>query len=76
MHRDQIREVLRTHPFRPFHVYTPDGAAIAVWHPHFAYLSPDGRTLFIYQRDYSFNMFDVMLLTRFEFGPPPPASQA
>lgn len=72
MIRDQIRELLRVRPFRQFQVYTPDGASIPIWHPDFAYLSPDGRTLFVYQRDYSFNMLDVMLLPRFEFGVPPP----
>jgi hypothetical protein len=74
MHRDELRNLLRESPFRPFRVYTPDGTAIPIWHPDFAYLSPDGRTLFVYQRDYSFNMLDVALLPRFAFDSPPAGS--
>lgn len=89
MHRDQLRTLLRARPFRPFRVFTTDGAAIPVWHQDFAYLAPDGRTLFVYQRDYNFDMLDVALIPRFAFDarpgddtseprPPvePPTSQA
>ena len=71
MHRDESRTLLRERPFRPFRVYTTDGTPIPVWHPDFAYLSPDGRTLFVYQQDYSFNMLDVPLLPRFSLESPP-----
>jgi hypothetical protein len=71
MHRDDLRKILRERPFKPFRVYTPDGTALSVWHPDWAYLSPDGRTLFVYERDYSFNMLDVPLIPRVEFDSPP-----
>lgn len=70
MHRDELRKLLSTIPFRPFRVYTTDGTGIPVWHPDFAYLSPDGRTLFVYQKDYDFNMLDVALIPRFGFDRP------
>lgn len=70
MHREELRKLLSVIPFRPFRVYTTDGTAIPVWHPDFAYLSPDGRTLFVYQRDYNFDMLDVALIPRFAFDRP------
>lgn len=71
MRLEEIRSVLRARPFRPFTMYTPDGGAIPVWHGDFALLSPDGRTMTVYQRDSSFNIVDVMLITRFAFDPSP-----
>lgn len=69
MHKEELRRLLRERPFRPFRVFTTDGTAIPIWHPDFAYLSPDGRTLFVYQRDNQFDMLDVALLPRFGFDP-------
>jgi hypothetical protein len=65
---------LKARPFRPFTLHTPDGAAIAFWHPDFAILSPDGRTLWVYQRDYACDMLDVMLISRFSFTAPEDAA--
>jgi hypothetical protein len=76
MHKEELRKLLREIPFRPFRVYTTDGTTIPVWNPDFAYLSPDGRTLFVYQKDYSFNMFDVALIPRFAFDSPSEAGDA
>jgi hypothetical protein len=79
MRIDELRALLKARPFRPFTIYTPDGGAIPVWHPDFALLSPDGRTLWVYQRDYSCEMIDVMLAARFSFNAPdaaPPADGA
>ena len=71
MRVEDVRGLLKANPFRAFTVYTSDGGAIPVWHPDFGLLSPDGRTLWVYQREYSCEMLDVMLLTRFSFDPPP-----
>jgi hypothetical protein len=71
MHREEFRRLLRTRPFRPFRLFTTDGTAIPVWHPEFAFLSPDGRTLHLYQQDYTYDMLDIALLPRFAFDPLP-----
>ena len=71
MRVEEVRRLLRANPFRPFTVYTPDGGGIPVWHQDFALLSPDGRTMTVYQRNSAFDIIDVMLLTRFSFDPPP-----
>jgi hypothetical protein len=73
---DELRTLLKARPFRPFTLYTNDGATIPVWHPDFALLSPDGRTLWVYQRDYACDMLDVMLIPRFSFTAPDHAPQA
>jgi hypothetical protein len=67
MHKEELQKLLRDRPFRPFRVFTTDGTAILIWHPDFAYLSPGGRTLHVYQRDGEYDMLDVALLPRFAF---------
>ena len=75
MRIEELRQLLRANPFRPFTVYTADGSAVPVWYPDFALLSPDGRTLWVYQRDYSCDLLDVMLIPRFSLGPPPATAE-
>ena len=47
MHRDRIRERLRTQPFKPFAVVMADGRRFPVRHPEFVYLHPDRRTVYL-----------------------------
>lgn len=70
MRHEQIRELLRSQPFRPFTIHLPEGRAVEVVHHDFALLSPDGRTLIAYGPDSSFNMIDVMLIASIQVGPP------
>lgn len=67
MHKEELRILLRARPFREFQVFNTDGTSIPIWHPDFAYLSPDGHTLFVYQKDFAFDMLDVRMLPRFAF---------
>ena len=79
MRVEELRTLLKARPFLPFTVYATDGTAIPVWHPDFALLSPDGRTLWVYQRDYSCDLLDVILIPRFSLAAPdsaPPAEGA
>lgn len=50
-------------PFRPFTVHLADGRQIAVRHQDYAFLSPTGRTLIVYEDDDSFQILDLMLAT-------------
>jgi hypothetical protein len=70
MRAEELRTLLKAQPFRPFTLHTADGHAVPIWHQDFALLSPDGRTLWVYQRDYSCEMFDVMLIPRFSIPSP------
>ncbi len=75
MRIEQLKNMLRAQPFRPFTIHLPEGRSVPVVHHDFALLSPDGRTLFAYGPDSSFNMIDVMLIASIEFGPPPPGPE-
>jgi hypothetical protein len=76
MYREELKKLLRERPFRPFRVFTTDGTAIPIWHPDFAYLSPDGRTLFVYQQNFDFDMLDVGLIPRFALDRLPEAAES
>jgi hypothetical protein len=60
--------MFRAQPFRPFEVRLADGQQIRIDHPEWAFLSPGGRTLMVYERgqDEHFQMVDVRLITTVE----------
>ena len=60
---DELRELRDATPFRPFVIHLADGRGIPVKHRDFVMSSPNGRTIFVYQPDESFNIIDVMLVT-------------
>ncbi len=63
MTREQLRELLNAQPFRPFAIGLADGRQVRVENSEFAILSPSGRTVIVYQRDDSFQIVDLMLVT-------------
>ena len=71
MRLEQIRGLLTAQPFRPFMIHLAEGRAVPVLHRDFALLAPDGRTLFAYGADHSFDMIDVMLITSIHLDPLP-----
>ncbi len=71
MRLEQLRGLLTAQPFRPFTIHLAEGRSVPVVHHDFALLAPDGRTLFAYGADHSFDMIDVMLITSIHLGPPP-----
>ena len=75
MHVEEVRKLLRTRPFQPFTIHLPEGRSVEVTNADFALLSPNGRTLIAYDRDESFNLIDVMLITSIESGPPLASAQ-
>ncbi len=71
MRVEELRNALKRLPFVPFRFHTADGNQILVNNPEFTLLSPDGRTIHVYEmtekNKYRLHWVDVMLLTRFEF---------
>ncbi len=63
MQVDQIRESLKRKPFQPFLVHLADGRRFAVPHPEFAWLIPNGRSLFVVEREEYVHRIDTMLVT-------------
>ena len=65
---DQLRQVHRARPFRPFSLHLADRQKVAVRHPEFLAQSPSGRTVIVYGRDDAFDVIDLLLVTRLEIG--------
>jgi hypothetical protein len=66
MTSEDIRDMLRAKPFRPFQLNLADGDSFQVFHPDFAMISPNGETVVAYTRDNQMKMIDVMLITSIE----------
>lgn len=63
---DQVRNLYRAVPFRPFVMHLADGREIPVVHHDFIIASPNGREAIVYQPDNSFNIIDLSLVTALE----------
>jgi hypothetical protein len=63
---EQLRNLWKTEPFRPFVIHLADGRQLQVRHPEFLLLSPSGRSIILYQPDDSFNVVDLLLVTDLE----------
>ena len=68
MQAEVLRNLLRTRPFRPFVIHLPKCRRIEVINHEFAMLSPDGRTLLVYEANHYFNMIDVSHVASVEVG--------
>jgi len=73
---DQLTNVLRAKPFRPFTIHLGDGRAFLVRHPEFLSRSPSGRTIIVHQDDDSFSILDMLLVTELEVHPTQPGAAA
>lgn len=62
---EQLKQVYKAEPFRPFLIHTADGT-ITVKHHEFLATSPSGRTIIVYQPDESFEIIDLLLVTSLE----------
>jgi hypothetical protein len=60
----EFRKMYEAQPFRPFTIGLADGREIPVRHREFVMLSPSGRTAHVYQPDDSFDIIDLLLVTR------------
>lgn len=74
---EQLRNVHRAVPFRPFTIHMGDGRAFLVRGRDFLSHSPSGRTVVIHLDDETFSVLDLLLMTELEVhAPPPPADEA
>ncbi len=74
---EQLRNVHRAQPFRPFTIHLADGRQLLVPHPDFLSHSPTGRTIIVYQMDDNFSVVDLLLVTELEVhGSPQSQTQA
>jgi len=70
---EQLREVHRAQPFRPFTLELADGQKVHVPHPEFLWHLPGGRTVFVAVSDEAAKIIDLLLavLIHIENGQPP-----
>lgn len=62
---DKIRDMLHAKPFRPFWIHLADGGRLAVPHEDFVAIEPAGREIIVFRPDNSFQIVDMLLVTRF-----------
>lgn len=63
MTKESLRSLLQATPFQAFSIHLPGDRRIAVHHPDYVLISPNGREAIVYQTDGSFNMVDLRLVT-------------
>ena len=63
MTTEQFRSTLHQLPFRPFTIRMADGRSFYVAHSDFIAQSPSGRTVIVFQRDESYSVLDLLLMT-------------
>ena len=68
---EQLRNVHRAQPFRPFTIHMGDGRSFYVKHPDFLSRSESGRTIVVHGPDDSFSVLDLLLVTELEVHPEP-----
>jgi hypothetical protein len=76
MRVEQLKLMLRKQPFEPFTIHLPEGRTVKVWHHDFAMLSPDGRTLVVFDKDGIGDWIDVMLIASIRMDQPDKSSDS
>lgn len=62
---EQLRRLINAEPFQPFVIRLADGREVAVPHPEFIALSPQGRTCVVWEGDSNaFGIIDLLLVTQ------------
>jgi hypothetical protein len=65
---EQLRDVHRAQPFRPFTLELADGQKVPVPHPEFLAFSRSGRTVFVANENDAFKIIDLLLVTAIQVG--------
>ena len=73
MRAENLRELIRATPFRPFHLVLANGSRVLVPHPEWIFHPPGARTCIVMGPDESVRIIDVGLVLELDLGPPVPA---
>ena len=73
MRPENLQEVIRAAPFRPFALMLADGTRLHVPHPEWVFLTPGGRTVVWADVADHVKLLDVALLLGVELDQPVPA---
>jgi hypothetical protein len=66
MRSEELVTVLRATPFRPFRIHLADGRHLTVEHPEFLMRSPSGRSAILYNKNDTFEVIDLLLVSTLE----------
>lgn len=66
---EQLREVHQAQPFQPFVLHLTDGKQLPVPHREFLSHSSTGRTVIVHDQGETWNVLDLLLVTRIEVNP-------
>jgi hypothetical protein len=66
MTSEQLRQVLRAEPFRPFVIHLANGRQLRVKHPEFVSQSPTGRTFVVWGAGEALEFVDGLLVAGIE----------
>jgi hypothetical protein len=69
---EELQDLVRAAPFRPFTLHLADGAAFTIEHPEWIAFR-GGRTAVVLDADDRVHLIDVMLALRINVSPPVPA---
>lgn len=63
---EQLVQMQRAQPFRPYRIHLADGRHVDVEHPDFVARSPTGRTAIVYKADETSEVIDLLLVSSLE----------
>ncbi len=66
MRVEELVQMQRTQPFRPYRIHMADGRHLDVKHPDSVARSPTGRTAIVYKADETFEAIDLLLVSSLE----------
>ena len=66
----ELHELHSVRPFKPFSIRLGDGQSLRVDHPEMLAYFEKARTATMYQKDGSFQIVDLLLMTGLEVHPP------
>ena len=66
MRVEELVQMQRTQSFRPYRIHMADGRHLDVKHPDFVARSPTGRTAIVYKADETFEVIDLLFVSRLE----------
>ncbi len=67
---EELGDLIRARPFRPFDVKTADGDTIHVWHPEFVARSPLGDTAVAYDKEGHHRIINLRMVVTLELTRP------
>jgi hypothetical protein len=70
---EQFKTTLHLQPFKPFTIRMADDRSFQVSHPDFVAQSPTGRTVIVFDRDDSYSVLDLLLMTELQVANGQPA---